>query len=360
MKKYTLILVFILFYHTLISAQEKENVILITLDGLRWQELFTGADSLLISNKKYVNDTTDLKDKFWAKTSEKRRTILFPFIWNTVAEIGQIYGNRTFGNKMNLTNDKWFSYPGYNEILTGKADDKRITSNNKIPNPNTTILETVNSSTNFKNKVAAFASWDVFPYIINETRSNIPVNAGFDSANSENLTKNELYLNKLQKVTPSPWNSVRLDVFTHHYALEYLKKNKPKFTFISYGETDDFAHDGQYDAYLKSANTTDGFIKELWEFTQNNSFYKNNTTFIITTDHGRGTNPIDTWRSHGKNIEGADEVWLIVFGNKVKATGEQTNSNQIYTNQIAATIAAILGVETTDKTIGNKFNFIHY
>jgi len=169
-----------------------------------------------------------------------------------------------------------------------------------------------------------------------------------------------LYLNKLQKVTPSPWNSVRLDVFTHHYALEYLKKNKPKFTFISYGETDDFAHDGQYDAYLKSANTTDGFIKELWEFTQNNSFYKNNTTFIITTDHGRGTNPIDTWRSHGKNIEGADEVWLIVFGNKVKATGEQTNSNQIYTNQIAATIAAILGVETTDKTIGNKFNFIHY
>lgn len=363
MKKHTLLIALLIVSFIGLNAQQKEtkpNVILITLDGLRWQELFGGADSLLISNKKYVNDTTDLKEKFWAETAEERRKILFPFIWSAIKEKGQIYGNRAYKNYVNLTNNKWFSYPGYNEILTGKADDERIVSNSKLPNPNTTILETVNQSTPYKSKVAAFSSWDVFPYIINETRSGVPVNAGFDVAEEEKLTENEAYLNKLQKVTPSPWGSVRLDVFTHHYALEYLKKNQPRFTYISYGETDDFAHDGNYSAYLQSANTTDGFIKELWEFTQNNDFYKNNTTFIITTDHGRGTNPIDTWRSHGKDIEGADQVWLIAFGNKIESTGEQTNKNQLHSNQIARTIAEILGVQITDKTIGEKLEFVTY
>ena len=94
--------------------------------------------------------------------------------------------------------------------------------------------------------------------------------------------------------------------------------------------------------------------------TRQDDFYKNNTTFIITTDHGRGTNPIDSWRSHGKDIKGADEVWLIAFGNKIKSTGEQTYKNQLYSNQIARTIAEILGVEITDKTIGSKLEFITY
>ena len=89
-------------------------------------------------------------------------------------------------------------------------------------------------------------------------------------------------------------------------------------------------------------------------------FLQKQHNFIITTDHGRGTNPIDTWRSHGKDIKGADEVWLIAFGNKIKSTGEQTYKNQLYSNQIARTIAEILGVEITDKTIGNKLEFITY
>jgi hypothetical protein len=61
----------------------------------------------------------------------------------------------------------WFSYPGYNEILTGKADDQNIFSNDKIPNPNETILEQF-AKTYDPLKVAAFGSWDVFDYIVNQ------------------------------------------------------------------------------------------------------------------------------------------------------------------------------------------------
>lgn len=334
-----------------VSNSNEQNVILITLDGFRWQELFTGIDEDLMTNKDFSSDIIGLRKLYWKKTLQERRKALLPFIWGTVSEIGQIHGNRTLGSYVNLTNSYWFSYPGYNEILSGNADDDRIKSNDKIPNPNKTILELANLDKRYEGKVGAFASWDVFPYIVNEDRSGVLVNAGFDLAEGDVLSVNETYLNKLQDVTPSPWSTVRLDVFTHHFAIEYLKNVHPSLLYVSYGETDDFAHDGNYDAYIKSANTTDGFIKELWEFTQKNSIYKDKTTFIITTDHGRGTQPIETWRGHGSSINGADEVWFIAFGAGVKSLGEVNQGEQLYSNQIASTIAQLLKLDFESSNI---------
>ena len=97
---------------------------------------------------------------------------------------------------------------------------------------------------------------------INEERSGLYVNAGFRNAKGANLSDKEVFLNELQTETPSPWGSVRLDVFTHHYALENIKKKHSKLVFVSYGETDDFAHDGEYDKYLKSVQRIDTFIKK--------------------------------------------------------------------------------------------------
>ena len=325
-------------------AQNTENVILITLDGLRWQELYTGADSLLIGDSGYVEDPEELVKEFWNIDPLKRREMLLPFFWDTIAKDGQLYGNRKYGNKADCSNQMWFSYPGYNEILSGFADDQNITSNDKINNPNTTILEYLNGQAAYKNKVAAFGSWDVFPYIINEERSGIYVNAGFKKA-KKNLTERELFLNKIQDEVRGPWGGVRLDVFTHHYALEELKKNKPRVLYISYGETDDYAHDGDYDQYLKSARQTDAYIKELWEFVQSDEQYKNKTTLIITTDHGRGTIPKETWRHHGSRIAGGGQIWIAVLGPDTPALGEMKQEGQVYQNQVAATALAALGIK---------------
>jgi hypothetical protein len=329
-------------------AQEKTDtntkVVLITLDGLRWQELFSGADPLLITNQTYVNDTTELKEKFWRETAEDRREVLLPFIWGEVARMGQLHGNRTLGSKVDLTNTMWFSYPGYNEILSGRADDDRINSNDKIPNPNTTVLEIANKDPRYIGKVAAFGSWDVFPYIINQERSGLPVNAGFELATGDGLTEREMFLNKLQPKVPSPWGTVRLDAFTHYYALEHMKKAHPSLVYIAYGETDDFAHDGDYAAYLKSAHTTDAMMRELWHFCQTDPFYKDNTLFLITTDHGRGTQPLETWKGHGSEVRGAGEVWLLAFGKGVAQRGEVQAREQAFSNQIAATILKALSL----------------
>jgi hypothetical protein len=323
-------------------ASPKPKVILITLDGLRWQELFTGADSLLVANTEYVGDTTALKEKFWKSTLQERRNSLMPFFWGEVEQMGQLHGNRNLGNKVNLTNTMWFSYPGYNEILTGTADDENITSNDKINNPNQTILELLNKQAGFEGKVAAFGSWDVFPYIVNEERSGVPVNAGFENAVGDNLSDRELFLNELQTQIPSPWSTVRLDAFTHHYAVEYMKKSHPELVYIAFGETDDFAHDGDYAAYLNAAQNTDALIKALWLFTQSDPFYKDQTTFIISTDHGRGTVPLETWKDHGSKVAGADQVWLVTFGHQVKALGEVATKEQVYSNQLAPTVLQTL------------------
>ena len=365
---YEKILFLLLFcWVNLLPAQNKtENVFLITLDGFRWQELYEGVTDSLMNDLLYVRDTATLQKKFDAPTAEARREKLMPFFWKHIVKNGQLYGNRLHGNKVNCTNKFWFSYPGYHEILSGFADDD-ITSNDKIPNKNKTVLEWINEQPGYEGRVAAFCSWDVFPYIINEERSGIPVNAGFDLAKADNLNEKEKFLNELQPTIPSPWSSVRLDAFTHNYAVEYIKKNHPKLVYIAYGETDDFAHDGRYDHYLNSAHQTDQWIKALWELAQSDPVYKNKTTFIITTDHGRGTNPKRSWKDHGRstsygNIKGtigSDQIWIAAMGPDTPALGEVKKDQQLYQNQVAKTCAALLGLDYNNtRTVGKAIKEI--
>jgi len=340
------------------NAQQVENVFLITMDGLRWEELFTGADDWLLSNEQYTEGEDELRERFWRDTPEERRAALMPFFWSEIATNGILYGNRAKGSLVNVTNTRVFSYPGYNEILTGFADPD-IDSNDKIPNKNVTVLEWVNGQAGFEGRVGAFGSWDVFPFIINEERSGITVNAGFEGAADDfskggGLSEKEAWLNEIQEQTPSPWSTVRLDVFTHHYALEYMKKERPRLVYISYGETDDFAHDGEYHQYLKSAYRTDSFISDLWAWVQSQDDYRDKTAFVITTDHGRGEK--DAWIGHGGNEDwaGSENIWIAMLGPGIdnggeKAGGEIAGGDRLFQNQIASTVATLLGLEYSNR-----------
>ena len=81
-----------------------------------------------------------------------------PFLWSTLAANGTLFGNGDAGNTVRVTNDQLFSYPGYNEILTGQPDPA-IDSNAKINNENVTVLEWINRQPGFEGQVAAFGSW---------------------------------------------------------------------------------------------------------------------------------------------------------------------------------------------------------
>lgn len=330
-----------------------ENIILITLDGMRWQEVFSGAEKRLVTNKSFVGDTVALKKTFWQESPEERREALLPFFWKVIAKQGQLYGNRKLGSKVNTTNKMWFSYPGYNEILTGFADDVNIASNDKFNNPNGNVLEFIQSQKGFNNRVAAFTSWEVFPYIINTDRNKIPVNSGVVAAKG-NLTEGERLLNAISFQLPNEPGETRLDALTFHYAFEYLKRTRPRVLFISFDETDHYAHEGEYDHYLKSAHYTDDMISSLWNWTQNQPDYKDKTTLIITTDHGRGNTNVDDWKHHGAKMPNADEIWFAFLGPDTPALGEMKKEEQLYQNQIANTMASLLGLSfANNKPIGN-------
>jgi Metalloenzyme superfamily len=334
------------------------NVVLITLDGFRWQELFTGADSTLLYNKLATTDER-VSNIYWNKDSQIRRELLMPFFWSEIRNNGQLLGNREFGNTVDCDNPHWFSYPGYNEMLTGFVD-RRIRSNDAVANPDMTVLEFLNQHPAYRNSVAAFGTWGVFPYILREDKSGIPVNAGSDAAVGD-LSERELLLNELQQLMPNPVTE-RHDVFTMYFAMEYMKREHPKVVFIGLDETDSYAHGGKYDEYLKAANRSDALIKKLWGFVQSDPQYRDNTTFIITTDHGRGRwyrHDKMNWRSHGRLAFGSGQVWVAAMGPSVPALGEVKTRFKGTLSQVASTLSAVVGVRyLNERSVAEPFKTI--
>lgn len=317
------------------------NIFIITTDGFRWQEVFNGADSTLMRDTSLVKDTTLLKDQFWANTAEERRKLLLPFFWSVIAGKGRLTGNRAYGNDVNVANFLKISYAGYNEILTGYADN-RFVPNTPVPNKNTNILEYINGRKEYNGKVAAFSSWNIMPYIINEKESHIPVNSGYEMLDEAGDTVNTL-INQVQQNVNTKGHT-RYDLLTYSSAKNYIEKEHPKVVFIGLGETDEFAHQGKYDQYLQKAHQVDQMIAELWYYVQTDPFYKNNTTFIITTDHGRGSK-LSKWEQHGFWIKGSGQTWMAMLGAGISAEGERKVKEQSYQEQIAATVSLLLGEE---------------
>jgi hypothetical protein len=320
-----------------------QNVFLITTDGLRWQEIFTGAEELLMNKTNgAVKDVEGLRRQFWRATPEERRQALLPFFWSEIATKGQIYGNRPKGSDAHITNTRRFSYPGYNEFLTGAADDARIDSNNKVPNPNTNVFEWLNTRRGFAGKVSAIVNWDVIPWILNAERSRLPVWTGYPLPVGAVELKISPDLVQLIADTTPHWGNIIFDSFTARAAVDYVKEKKPRAVYEAFGETDEWAHEGRYDQYLRSAHHVDRFVQRLWETVQAIPAYRNKTTFIITTDHGRGSGP-NAWRDHNKDVNGAEHIWIAVIGPDTTPLGERTNSATVTQSQIAATVAAFLG-----------------
>lgn len=324
------------------AAKDADSrLVLVTLDGLSWQELFRGADPVRAADKALVEDVPAIRRDF--VDVPDRALALTPFLHNVVAKQGVLVGDRDHGSCAVVTNDQWFSYPGYNEILTGRVDPA-IDSNEHGPNKNVTVLEWLNGRPGFQGKVRAVTSWNVFSDILSVGRSKLPVNAGW--ATPAPRTAMETTLGRLQEQTPRRWAGVRFDVFTHGYALESLKHDKPRVLYVSYGETDDFAHDGRYDQTLIAARRTDGFLAELWATLQADPAYAGKTTMIITTDHGRAndTKP-DGWKSHGKpQWADSNQSWIAAIGPGIKA-GAKVTGGCAGANQVAATGLQALGLD---------------
>jgi bisphosphoglycerate-independent phosphoglycerate mutase (AlkP superfamily) len=116
--------------------------------------------------------------------------------------------------------------------------------------------------------------------------------------------------------------------------------------YIGFGETDAYAHGGNYDEYLQSAHLFDEYLAQLWYLVNKDPFYKNNTSFIITTDHGRGQKE-KTWVRHNMLTAGSSNAWLLTLGSAFEPLGEIKSNQEIFNEQLAQTIAHLLGYDFT-------------
>ena len=238
--------------------------------------IFTGIDLSLVPQNHYpLSSNTKISELYDVNETERRKKLM-PFLWNTIKNKGQIWGNRNIGNLVEVANPYYFSFPGYNEIFCGYVDEK-INSNNISSNENINIFEFLqNENPIYKNKIAIYSTWYINKVLFNNNKNNFLICEGRDSFGGKNPNSSESYLNLLKR------NSFRIandrqvysDFMTFYGGLEYIKANKPMIFYFSFLEPDNWGHYNFYFHYALSINLLDSYLSQLWDYIQSDPFYK--------------------------------------------------------------------------------------
>jgi Metalloenzyme superfamily len=237
----------------MVATPQEPDVILVTIDGTRWQEVFNGTDHW--------------RDHGHHLTSRQ----LLPNLYNYFVDDGIAVGKLT---PIIASGPNHISLPGYLEITRGHSSTD-CQSNYCQPVIDQSVFW-------FFQSPAVFSSWITIgrtvPAVSNTYRDN-----GTD------------------------W--YRLDNETELATITYLQDHTPDFLWVALGDTDEFAHQNDYNRYLDSLKTADSFIGYLVHRYPN-------STIIVTADHGRNAD----FKDHGTAKE-SERVWLMMRGQTVPHDG---------------------------------------
>jgi hypothetical protein len=333
------------------SAQDQaglvtQNVILVTLDGVRVQEVFGGIDQTIAEHdaQQVYSEIATARERYGAATPEARREALLPFFWKTLAPMGRVFGNPAHGNHVKVQNGMLWSTPGYTEIMTG-APRPEVTGNDFVRHPYQTVLEYARGALGLDySKVAQIGSWEGFKLAAASRDDAFLMVGVYDSVPAPWSTAQIDELAALRRQVMGLWEEGSNDVLTFRMAQAYLVKNRPRLMWLALVNSDDWAHADRYDRYLEYLHLADSLLADLWQTLQSLDTYRDRTTLIITTDHGRGRQGSD-WAEHEITIPGSDDIWLAVIGPDTPNQGEAREPGTLYQGQVAATVLQFLGLE---------------
>jgi hypothetical protein len=330
-------------------AADDRNVVLVTLDGVRIQELFGGMDASIAADdaRSGAEDIAHTRKRYWRDTPQERRAALMPWFWETLAPAGMVLGNQGRGSRVTVRNSLWFSYPGYSEILTGQPQPD-VLSNDLVRYPHQTVLDYVQRKLALEpTEVAQIGSWDGFKMAASRGDNTFFMNGAFESVPAALSTPEMDGLAALRREIIEPWAESSNDTLTFRIALAYLRKHQPRVLWLGLGQSDDWAHSRRYDLVLEYLHLVDGHLAELWRTLQSLDQYRDRTTLIITTDHGRGRTPAD-WVDHDTGLQGSQDIWLAILGPDTPALGEVSDFPDVTQSDVAATILQYLGLDHRD------------
>lgn len=346
MLKITIVLSLLIACAPLRAERQTANVILVTLDGVRIQELFSGLDPLLAEHSESV-DYSDIelaRERYWRDTPEARREALMPFFWKTLAPKGIVLGNKDKGSSVKVRNGILWSSPGYSEIMTGEPQSDVI-DNTLVRYPHRTFLEYVRAELELEpRQVAQFGSWDGFKLIAASRDNAFFMNGAYEPI-PPHLSSPEMdYLSALRPQIMELWEESANDAITFRLARAYLQKNRPRMMWLAFGQSDDWAHGDRYDRLLDYLHLVDSLLGDLWQTLQAMDAYQGKTTLVLTTDHGRGLTG-DDWIEHDAAIPGSDDVWVAVIGPDTPDKGELAQTATVYQSDVAATVLQFFGLD---------------
>ncbi len=325
------------------------NVILVTVDGLRNEELFGGIDERVLgsvenSGIEYESESLRVRAAYAGSSPELSRSALMPFFWTELVPNGVLLGNESKGGGVRVTNKELFSAPGYIEIITGEPHDD-VVSNDLIRYPYPSFMEYAKDGLGLGfTDVATIGSWEGFATLSSSRPDLFFTNTGFEEVEPAYATDRMRWLGEIQHDIISLWPEGRSDAVTFGMSVECLQKFKPRVLYIAFGETDDWAHQRRYDRYLDYIHVFDSYLERLWTLLQSMDEYRDNTTLIITTDHGRPHDPKE-WVEHGAGMAGSEAIWIAIIGPGVPHRGEVAPSNPVTQSDVAATALKALGLD---------------
>lgn len=313
-------------------AQATLRVIQITLDGARWQEVFTGVDPGLA------------RAAGLSPAEVVPADALLPEIYRNVVARGVALGAPGRG-VVEASGPVFVSLPGYMELLLGARSGCGGNDCAAVDRP--TILDELASQPGaLLGDVALISSWDGLDKAAAADPSRIAISTGRrggrtrDSLRVDPTTSAALDDGQASAAFPGE-GDYRPDAITARLALGFLSVRRPTFLHVGLGDTDEHAHRGDYAGYLAALRLADRFVGELVETLRRRGDLAS-TTLLITADHGRARD----FRNHGKAPESA-RVFVLAAGGGVPTVGFAVTPDPLHLADVAPTLRTLLGLSAS-------------
>lgn len=297
-----------------IAAPEEapgDPVVLVVLDGVRWQEIFEGIDPLLARG-------TPLEPRSAAQ--------LTPNLHALMRDHGASLGGTDRG-RIRASGPNFVSLPSYREIFSGRSAED-CTDNECAHIRRTTVVDELRDR---GRSVAVFSSWEKIELAAAKQMDGVMMSAGRGEDPGD------------------PWpgsGAFRQDRATADAALRHLVAERPDFLFLGLGEPDEYAHRGDYAGYVRSLAAADSVIGELRSRLDRMGERGRRTHLFVTTDHGRSQG----FREHGGRFPESARVWLVASGPRILARGDVEAEGDRRLRDVAPTIRLVAGLPAGDRT----------
>ena len=313
-----------------IAKAPRVQIIVVALDGARFREVFEGVDPVLA------------KREGLAEARIQDAPVLMPRLHALLRSSGAALGAPGHGAPISASGPDFVSLPGYSEIFSGRRVTGCVNNYCKGISAPSIADELAQAPQGFRS--AVITSWADIARVAAKS-GRVAVSAGRHAGDTRQRFERDhgvaSALHRAEPEAPWPGNAdFRRDRFTAALALAYLKAEQPDFLFVGLGETDEFAHQGNYAGYLDALKEADQHVGELSEALAERAAQGARTALIVTADHGRAAGFVD----HGRPFPESARVWLVAAGSAIEARGLVASPTPRRLADIAPTLRTLFGL----------------